>query len=50
MVDDISCVKGCAQALVSIHCPHVSTASFSKAEDLEECIGLPALQPVPLSL
>ena len=30
VVDNISYVQGCAQALVMIHCPHVSTAPLSK--------------------
>ena len=42
MLDNVSYIQGPAQALVTIHCPHVSAVSQSKG-----CIGLPALQPVP---
>ena len=51
MMDNVSYVQGPAQALVTIHHPHVSTASLSKRlGDLEGRIGLPALQPVPWAL
>ena len=30
MVDDVSYIRGFAQALVIVHCPHVSAASLSK--------------------
>ena len=50
MVDNDSYVQGSAQALVIIHCPHISTASLSKGKGvLEGHIGLSALQPVPCS-
>ena len=47
MVDNISYVQGLAQALVIIHCPHISIASLTKGWGVTEGpIGLPALQPV----
>ena len=49
MVDNVSYIQGSAQALVIIHCPHISVASLSKGwGGLEGCIGLPALQPYTL--
>ena len=48
VVEKVSYIQGPAQPLVTIHHPHVSTASSSKGWGcLEGCIGLPALQPVP---
>ena len=46
LVDNLSYVQGLTQALVIIHCPHVSIASEQRVWSLEEHIGLPALQPV----
>ena len=43
MVDSISYVKGFVEALVIIHCPHLSTASLSKVEGFGGRIGLPSL-------
>ena len=52
MVDNVSYVQGSTQALVIIHCPHVSTASLNKGwgGGLKGYTGLPALQLCTLFL
>ena len=47
-MDNVSYVQGSAQALVIIHCPHVSTTSPRRGGGcLEGSIGMPVLHPVP---